>query len=217
VESNLIVSITITGDAMCRASDKTYRLDIEAARHGARLVSWRRRRPHADQVVQWHHLPPARVRCRGPCHPQQLLPGLLVLEDCFDGLITLTQVDSRQDADIVLHHVAHAGGAIFSGYAICGDPRLPQHPRQLGGAAQLGPGALFPRAAGLDHDARTRPRLGPRAATSLLESTDLMGYGWPDLGDPVLSQCDIEVLAFVFAWALEGVEPYPPGEGPYEC
>ena len=32
VESNLIVSITITGDAMCRASDKTYRLDIEAAR-----------------------------------------------------------------------------------------------------------------------------------------------------------------------------------------
>jgi secreted trypsin-like serine protease len=32
VESNLIVSITITGDAMCRASDKTYRLDTAAAR-----------------------------------------------------------------------------------------------------------------------------------------------------------------------------------------
>ena len=32
VESNLIVSITITGDAMCRATDKTYRLDTEAAR-----------------------------------------------------------------------------------------------------------------------------------------------------------------------------------------
>ena len=44
-----------------------------------------------------------------------------------------------------------------------------------------------------------------------------MGYGWPDLGDPVLSQCDIEALAFVFAWALEGVEPYPPAEGPYDC
>jgi hypothetical protein len=27
VESNLIVSITVTGDAMCRATDKTYRLD----------------------------------------------------------------------------------------------------------------------------------------------------------------------------------------------
>jgi secreted trypsin-like serine protease len=32
VESNLIVSITITGDAMCRATDKTYRLDTAAAR-----------------------------------------------------------------------------------------------------------------------------------------------------------------------------------------
>jgi trypsin len=31
VESNLIVSITITGDAMCRATDKTYRLDTVSA------------------------------------------------------------------------------------------------------------------------------------------------------------------------------------------
>jgi hypothetical protein len=30
--SNLIVSITITGDAMCRATDQTYRLDTDAAR-----------------------------------------------------------------------------------------------------------------------------------------------------------------------------------------
>ena len=32
VTSNLIVSITITGDAWCRASDKTYRLDTASAR-----------------------------------------------------------------------------------------------------------------------------------------------------------------------------------------
>jgi secreted trypsin-like serine protease len=32
VDSNLIVSITITGDAMCRATDKTYRLDTASAR-----------------------------------------------------------------------------------------------------------------------------------------------------------------------------------------
>jgi hypothetical protein len=44
-----------------------------------------------------------------------------------------------------------------------------------------------------------------------------MGYGWPDLGDPVLSDCDIDALAFVFAWALEGTEPEPPAEGPFEC
>lgn len=32
VESNLIVSITVTGDAMCKATDTTYRLDTESAR-----------------------------------------------------------------------------------------------------------------------------------------------------------------------------------------
>ena len=29
--SNLLVSITVTGDAMCAATDKTYRLDTEWA------------------------------------------------------------------------------------------------------------------------------------------------------------------------------------------
>jgi secreted trypsin-like serine protease len=32
VESNLIVSVTVTGDAMCRATDKTYRIDTPWAR-----------------------------------------------------------------------------------------------------------------------------------------------------------------------------------------
>jgi secreted trypsin-like serine protease len=32
VTSNLLVSITVTGDSMCRASDKTYRLDTASAR-----------------------------------------------------------------------------------------------------------------------------------------------------------------------------------------
>jgi hypothetical protein len=27
----------------------------------------------------------------------------------------------------------------------------------------------------------------------------------------------VNALAFVFAWALEGSDPYPPGEGPYDC
>ena len=44
-----------------------------------------------------------------------------------------------------------------------------------------------------------------------------MGYGWPDLGDPVLSDCDLDSLAFIFAWALEGREPAPPTAGPYDC
>ena len=40
--------------------------------------------------------------------------------------------------------------------------------------------------------------------------------GRPELGEPVLSQCDVEALAFVFAWALKGSEPYPPGERPLQ-
>ena len=32
----------------------------------------------------------------------------------------------------------------------------------------------------------------------------------------MLSQCDVVALAFVFAWALKGSEPYPPGERPLQ-
>jgi hypothetical protein len=140
-----------------------------------------------------------------------------VLRECFDGLITLTQVDSRQHADIVLHYVARAGGTVFGGMAVCGNygcpnvlvrsdlppslDREPYDPEYLGWVTlhELG------HALGLGH------------ATNLEESTDLMGYGWIGTNDAVLSQCDVEALAVVFAWALEGVEPYPPAEGPYVC
>lgn len=44
-----------------------------------------------------------------------------------------------------------------------------------------------------------------------------MGYGWPGLGDPVLSDCDLDALAFVFARAFEGSEPYESAAGPYDC
>src|SRR5918998_6178894 len=48
------------------------------------------------------------------------------LDDCFDGLITLTDVtgtkkSAQQAADIVIHYVPTAGGVVFGGYAICGD------------------------------------------------------------------------------------------------
>ena len=48
-----------------------------------------------------------------------------VLQACFDGLISLTEVDSRQAADIVAHYVPTAGGVVFGGYAICGDHGCP--------------------------------------------------------------------------------------------
>jgi hypothetical protein len=59
--------------------------------------------------------------------------------------------------------------------------------------------------------------LGLGHATNI-ESTDLMGYGWFNAGTaPVLSDCDVDAPAFIFAWALEGGEPYAPAEGPYVC
>jgi hypothetical protein len=142
-----------------------------------------------------------------------------VLENCFAGAITLTNVTGRQPseqkaADIVLHYVPKAGGASFDGYAICGAKDCPNilvksdvpwaddyTPQYVGWVTlhELG------HALGLGH------------ATNLEESWDLMGYAWPEPREPVLSQCDIEGIAFVFAWVFEGSEPHPPAEGPFEC
>ena len=79
-----------------------------------------------------------------------------VLEECFDGRITLTDVtdrktgSKRQAADIVVHYVPTAGGTVFGGYAICGVTQLPQHPGPLGPAAQP----------------RTRTRTAPSTSTT---------------------------------------------------
>jgi hypothetical protein len=139
------------------------------------------------------------------------------LEECFDGLITLTQVSTRQEADIVVHYVPTAGGVVFGGYAICGDHGCPNILVRSDLPPSLDRDPYDPEYLGWVTLHEIGHALGLGHATNLLESTDLMGYGWPDLGDPVLSDCDIDALAFVFAWAINGTEPAPPGEGPYDC
>ena len=142
-----------------------------------------------------------------------------VLEECFDGLITLTDVTSskRKTADIIVHYVPTAGGVVFGGYAICGDHGCPNILVRSDLPPSLDRDPYDPEYLGWVTLHEVGHALGLGHATNLLESTDLMGYGWPDLGDPVLSQCDVEALAFVFAWALEGTDPHPPAEGPYVC
>jgi hypothetical protein len=50
--------------------------------------------------------------------------------------------------------------------------------------------------------------LGLGHATNIQQSFDLMGYGWTPTGPaPVLSQCDVNALASVWSWAINGTQP----------
>lgn len=145
-----------------------------------------------------------------------------VLDDCFRGLITLTDVtgtfkSEQKIADIVVHYVPTAGGVSFGGYAVCGDHGCPNILVRSDLPPSLGRPPYTPEYLGWVTQHELGHALGLGHTTNLLESTDLMGYGWPDLGDPVLSDCDIDALMFVFAWLFEGSEPHPPAEGPYDC
>jgi hypothetical protein len=150
-----------------------------------------------------------------------------VLQDCFNGLITLTDVtrsgSTGQHADIVVHYVPRAGGVVFAGMAVCGANGC--HNVLVSTEFAVGHGETvvytpeyffyvvlheLVHALGLGH------------ATNIRESTDLMGYGWiGNAPSPLFSQCDLDALAYVWSWALEGTSPAAPGpsnlETTFDC
>lgn len=139
-----------------------------------------------------------------------------VLDQCFDGEVTLTDVTGqpRLTADIVVHYVPRAGGAAFAGYAICSGADKCSNIIVSTEFVQLEPYTpellYYITLHELGH------ALGLGHATNLLESTDLMGYGWIDAPDPVFSQCDLDALAYLFAPLLSGEGPGGPGPSTLE-
>ena len=147
------------------------------------------------------------------------------LDDCFDGAITLEDVtdapgNPHKNADIVVHYVPRAGGRVWGGYSVCGDHGCPNVIVRSDLPLPSGYGSYSPELLQWIAQHEIGHALGVGHATNLFETNDLMGYGWADLanlGVPVLSQCDIEAVAFVFDWVFEGEDPHPPGPGPYVC
>ena len=133
-----------------------------------------------------------------------------VLRDCFDNQITLTDVTGqpRREADIILHYVGHAGGAVFAGMAVCNSAGKCNNvlvSSEFGSPENEG---YTPEYLGYVTLHELGHALGLGHATNLLESTDLMGYGWiGDAPDPLFYQCDLDALAYLFGPLLTGQPP----------
>jgi hypothetical protein len=144
------------------------------------------------------------------------------LRDCFDNMITLTNVtgqkNRRRGVDIILHYGQNAGGVAFAGYAICGNHKCNNIMVTSDAPPSLNSQPYDPYYIGWITLHELGHALGLGHSTNLLESTDLMGYGWNESIEPVLSDCDIDALRFVFAWVFDGsTQPHKPAQGPYDC
>lgn len=64
--------------------------------------------------------------------------------------------------------------------------------------------------------------LGLGHADNLWEGFDLMAYGWASPSAnfgrvPDISQCDVDALAYIWSWAMEGSDPAKPEALTFSC
>ena len=141
----------------------------------------------------------------------------------FGGLIHAHRRHHRVHREAQGRHRAHynptSGGTVFGGYAICGEHKCPNVIVRSDLPPSLGLDPYSPQYLYYVTMHELGHALGLGHGEPLFESTDLMGYGWNRTNGivPVLSECDLEGIGVVFAWALEGVEPYPPTDPRVLC